>query len=422
MGGILIISFLVLMFIGMPIAYALILCSSLTLSITDFASLVVVAQRVFNGLDSFPVLACPLFILAGYIMEGSSMSQRLVDWATRVCGRTRGGVGTVTVLACAIFAALTGSGPATVAAIGTIMFPALVNAGYPRHSSAALIASGGALGPIIPPSIAMIIYGTTMNVSVPDMFTGAVLPGIFMAVVLIITNRLLTRNWDIKITTEKYSLNEILRCTWHAAGTLFMPVLVLGGIYSGIFTATEAAAVACIYSLIISVCYRSMTWQKLFAILQKSAVVSAMGLLIVGSANVFGWLLAAGKIPATITAFLVPLLKTKIVYFAVLLLILFLVGALMETSASVVILAPIIVPTGIALGIDPLHIGVVFVIALVVGYITPPFGVNLFTVCSITGESYTNVVKGLVPYIIAMMLAVVVIAAIPQIVLLLPGL
>lgn len=413
MGAILIISLLILMFIGMPIAYALVLCSGITLVSTDFADLIILVQRLFNGLDSFPILACPLFILAGYIMEGSSMSQRLVDWASCVCGRSRGGVGTVTIVACAIFAALTGSGPATVAAIGAIMYPALIDAGYPRNSSAALVAAGGALGPVIPPSIVMIIYGTTMGVSVPDMFTGAIVPGILMALALIVANSIMARKWNIQISERKYTLKEVLHYTWRAAGTLFMPILVLGGIYSGIFTATEAAAIACTYSLIISICYKSMTLKKFYEILKKSAVVSAMGLLIVGSANAFGWLLAAGKIPATITAFLVPLLHTKVLYMAVLLIILFLVGTLMETSASVVILAPIIVPTGLALGFDPLHLGLVFVIALVVGYITPPFGVNLFTVCSTTGESYTDVVKGLVPYILAVIVTVILIAAFP---------
>lgn len=413
MGAILIVSLLILMFIGMPIAYALVLCSGITLVSTDFADLIIMVQRMFGGLDSFPILACPLFILAGYIMEGSSMSQRLVDWATCVCGRTRGGVGTVTIVACAIFAALTGSGPATVAAIGAIMYPALVSAGYPRNSSAALVAAGGALGPVIPPSIVMIIYGTTMGVSVPDMFTGAIVPGVLMAVALIAANSLMARKWKIEISDRKYTAKEVFHYTWKAAGTLFMPILVLGGIYKGIFTATEAAAIACTYSLIISICYKSMTFKKFFEILKKSATVSAMGLLIVGSANVFGWLLAAGKIPATITAFLVPLLHTKVLYMAVLLILLFIIGTLMETSASVVILAPIIVPTGLALGFDPLHLGLVFVIALVVGYITPPFGVNLFTVCSTTGESYVDVVKGLVPYILAVIAAVVFIAAFP---------
>ena len=419
MGWILIIALLVLMFIGMPIAYALVLCSGITLTVTDFADLIILAQKMFNGLDSFPVLACPLFILAGYIMEGSSMSQRLVDWASCVCGRSRGGVGTVTIVACAIFAALTGSGPATVAAIGTIMFPALIEARYPRNSAAALVAAGGALGPVIPPSIVMIIYGTTMGVSVPAMFSGAIIPGIFMAIALIVANSIMAKKWDTRVSDQKHTLKDLALATWHAAGTLFMPILVLGGIYSGIFTATEAAAVACTYSLLVSICYKSMTLRKFYEILKKSAVVSAMGLLIVGSANAFGWILAAGKIPATITGFLVPLLRTKAIYIAVLLLILFIVGTLMESSASVVILAPIIIPTGIALGFDPVHLGIVFVLALVVGYVTPPFGVNLFTICSITGESFTDVVKGILPFILAMILAVIVIAVCPPMVTLL---
>ena len=412
-GVILIVSLLILMAVGMPIAYALVLCSGITLISTDFADLIIMVQRMFGGLDSFPILACPLFILAGYIMEGSSMSQRLVDWASCVCGKTRGGVGTVTIVACAVFAALTGSGPATVAAIGAIMYPALIDAGYPKNSSAALVAAGGALGPVIPPSIVMIIYGTTMGVSVPAMFTGAIVPGLLMAVALIVANSIMAKRWSITVSQQQYTMKEVLHYTWRAAGTLFMPVLVLGGIYKGIFTATEAAAIACTYSLIISICYRSMSFKKLFEILKKSATVSAMGLLIVGSANVFGWLLAAGKIPATITAFLVPLLHTKVLYMIVLLILLFIVGTLMETSASVVILAPIIVPTGLALGFDPLHLGLVFVIALVVGYITPPFGVNIFTVCSTTGESYVDVVKGLVPYILAVVAAVILIAVFP---------
>lgn len=422
MGTTLFLLLFVLMFLGIPIAFSLILSSAAVITIFNFGDLVVVAQRMVRGLDSFSVLACPLFILAGYIMEEGNMSQRLIDWVNCLFGHRKGSVGTVALITCAIFAALTGSGPATVAAIGAIMYPALVQSGYPEGTASGLLAAGGALGPIIPPSIPMIIYCTTMGLNITDMFMGAVTPGLMIMFAFILTNRLLANKWGVQTTQETYTVKEKLKLTWKALGTLFMPILVLGGIYSGIFTATEASAVAVVYGFIVCCFYRTMSWKKLVSILKRSAETSAVGLLIVGAANLFVWILASAQIPTKVTAFLVPILNNQVIYLLVLLAILFVVGCLMETIASISILAPILVPTGIALGINELHLGLVFVIALVVGFITPPFGVNLFTIGSITKQRFTVVVRGVVPFIAAAIAAVVVIAFVPPITQWLPDL
>lgn len=423
MTALLFISLFVLMFLGLPIAFALLLSCSVTMLSSDLADLLVVVQRTVRGLDSFPVMACPLFIFAGYIMEESSMSQRLVDWVSCVFGKRRGSVGVVTIIACAIFAALTGSGPATVAAIGSIMYPALVSNGYPEGSSAGLVATGGALGPIIPPSIPMIIYGTTMGVDVSAMFMGGIVPGILIVVALILVNNYLARNkWHVKVDPREYTLREKLKLTWRAAGTLCMPVIVLGGIYGGIFTPTEAAGIAIVYSTLVAIGYRSMSVKKMIRVLVKSAETTAVSMLIVGTANVFSWILAATKIPTKVTAILVPLLKNETIYMIGLLIILLIVGCLMETIASISILAPIIVPAGVALGIDELHLAIIFVTVLVVGFVTPPFGVNLFTASSITGQSYSKVVKGALPFMLAAMAVLIVLAFTPELTTLIPNL
>jgi C4-dicarboxylate transporter DctM subunit len=423
MTALLFIALFVLMFLGIPIAFSLLLSCSLMMYSSGFADLLVVVQRTVRGLDSFTILACPLFILAGYIMEESSMSQRLVEWVTCIFGKRRGSVGVVTIIACAIFAALTGSGPATVAAIGAIMYPALVQNGYPKGASAGLVATGGALGPIIPPSIPMIIYGTTMGISISKMFMGGIVPGVAIAAALIIVNNFLARNkYDVKVTEQHYTAKEKLKLTWRAAGTLFMPILVLGGIYGGVFTPTEAAGIACVYSTVIAICYRSMTPKKMVKILVKSAETTAVSMLIVGTANLFAWILAATKIPTKVTGVLVPLLHNKTLYMMALLVILMIVGCLMETIASISILAPIIVPTGIALGIDELHLAIIFVTVLVVGFVTPPFGVNLFTAASITDQRYTDVVKGALPFMFAAMAVMIILAFLPQLTTFLPNL
>ncbi len=421
MSALLFIILFFLMAIGVPIAFCIELSGAGFLAITKMKPLILVAQRLMVGMDSFPLLAVPLFICTGYIMESTSMSTRLVECVESYFGRIRGSMGIVTIISCTIFAALTGSGPATVAAIGSIMLPALMKSGYPRHVAAGIIAGGGALGPIIPPSVAMIVYGSTMNVSIPKMFIGSIIPGLLMSVMLIVTNQILTVKMRLTGNDTRVPLREKLQKTWKAAGTLVLPVIILGGIYGGIFTPTEAAVVSTVYSLLLSLAYRELTWRSVLKVFEKTIETSSTVILILGVSGLFAWLLTITRIPNNVSAYVITIVSSKTVYLLVLTLLLFVVGTLMEALVSIVILGPIVVPIGLALGVDPLHLGCLFCINLIVGFITPPFGVNLYTAVSTTKVSYSEVVRGTFPFMLALMVGVLLITYIPQLVLWLPG-
>ena len=421
MNALLFVIFFVLMAMGVPIAFCLELSGAGFLSITGMRPLVLVAQRMMVGIDSFPLLAIPLFICTGFLMESTSMSSRLVDCVESYVGRIKGAMGVITIISCTIFAALTGSGPATVAAIGAIMLPALTRSGYPKHSAAGLVASGGALGPIIPPSVAMIVYGSTLNLSIPKMFIGSVLPGLLMAFMLIVVNQILVVRYGIRRSETIHTWPERLSKTWRALGTLLLPIIVLGGIYGGIFTPTEAAVVSTVYSLIIGFAYKELTIKKVVNVFERTVETSSTVILILAASGLFAWLLTMTRIPNTVSAAVISVVNSKYLYLCILTLLLFAVGTLMDALVSIVILGPIVVPIGLALGVDPLHLGCLFCINLIVGFVTPPFGINLYTAVSTTGVSYSDVVKGTVPYMIALMIGVVLITFIPQIVLWLPS-
>lgn len=412
--------FLLLIILGVPIAFSIGLSGSLFLAVTEMRPLILVAQRLTVGMDSFALLAIPLFTLAGYLMEEGGLSKRLVNWAQAMFGWFPGSMGTITVICCAIFAALTGSGPATVAAIGAIMFPAMISSGYSKRTAAGILAAGGVLGPIIPPSISMIVYGSTMNVPVPDMFLAGIIPGILIATAFIILNTVQAVKNKIKRDETKYTVKERLLLTWKALGVLMLPVIVLGGIYGGIFTPTEAAAISVVYSISLGLIYRELTIRKLISTMKKTIETSAMVVFIVGISNLLGWILAAAKIPAMIATAVIPMFANKYIYMLVLMLLLLIVGCLMEILAAILVLAPILVPIGIQMGWDPLHLGVIFCVNLIIGYITPPFGVNLFTASSTTGVPFAELIKGVFPYIVVAIAMVLLLAFVPDIILFLP--
>lgn len=423
MGVLLIGLLLVLIFFGVPIGFTILLSSSLFLQITELKPLVVVAQKLALGLDSSSLLAIPLFTLMGYIMEACGLSQRLVDWVYSLFGHVRGALGIVTIICCTIFAALSGSGPATVMAIGTLLIPAMVENGYPPRSAAGLTAMAGALGPIIPPSIVMIVYGTTMGVSITKMFMGGILPGLLIAAALIAANQLVTRRFDLVISTERRSLGEILRITWRALPTLLLPVLILGGIYGGVVTPTESATVGCVYSLVLALIYRKISVSSFAEILRKTVETTAMIAILTGSAAVFGWILSTTRIPSRIASVVIPALNgSKALYWLVLMIVLLFIGCLMDALASIVMLAPILVPIGTAMGIHEIHLGIVFCVTLIVGFVTPPFGANLFSVVGLTKQPFADVVKGALPFLAAAMLVLLLLILFPQISLFLPNL
>lgn len=413
-------SMLTLIIFGIPIAFSIGLSGALFLAVTQMRPLILVAQRLLVGMDSFALLAIPLFTLSGYLMEEGGLSKRLVNWAQSLFGWFPGSMGTITIVSCTIFAALTGSGPATVAAIGAIMFPAMINGGYKKENAAGILAAGGVLGPIIPPSISMIVYGTTMGVPVTDMFLAGIIPGLLLALGYIIYNTYFALKNKIKRNDKRYTFKESLLVTWKALGVLMLPVIVLGGIYGGIFTPTEAASVCVVYSITLGFVYKELNLEKLINAFKRTVETSAMVVFIVGISGLLGWILASAKIPTMIANSVIPLFSNKYVYMLVLMLVLLVVGCLMEILAAMVVLAPILVPIGVQMGWDPLHLGIIFCVNLIVGYITPPFGVNLFTVSSTTRVPFAEVVKGVFPYLIVSLAIVFLLAFVPDIILFLP--
>ncbi len=411
---------------GVPVAFSIGLSGMFFLLVTGLKPMVVVAQSSVNGVDSFTMLAIPMFTLAGYLMESSGMSKRLVNCMEKLLGNSTGGVGTVTIVCCAIFAALTGSGPATVTAIGCIMLPAMLNAGYSRGETGGMLSAAGALGPIIPPSICMIVYGSTMGVAVPDLFIAAVIPGILLAVAMILANSVMSRRRSRKIAADApkkhYTSKEVLASVVQALPTLFLPVIILGGIYSGIFTPTEVAVVAVFYTIFWGFIYREMKFADIVRSLKRTVATTGMVMFIMAMAAVFTFLLSTARIPTMIARSIVPYLNNRYVFMALMLVLLLIAGCIMEVLSLVVILAPIIIPIGLQLGADPIHLGVTFCITLVVGLATPPFGMNLFTASAVCETPFVEVVKGVWPYLIAMAVTIVLIAFIPQLTLLLPSL
>lgn len=421
-GYVLFIAMILLMLIGIPIAFSIALAGSLFLIVTHFKELILIPQRTILGMDSFVLLAIPMFTFAGYLMEHGGLSKRLIDWVAKMFAFLPGSTGTITIVTSTIFASLTGSGPATVAAVGSLMIPNMMKEGYPKRDACGLMAAGGALGPIVPPSIAMVVYGCTMNLSIPKMFLASVLPGLLLCFFFILTNTIYAIRKGIKSKFVRPTIKEFLIATWKALGVLMLPVIILGGIYGGIFTPTEAAAVSVVYALILGIVYKDLNLKDIMEALHRTLMTSGVIMLIVGVSGIFGWLLSATRLPTQIASFAIPYMTNVSVYMVILLIVLFFIGCLMDTLPSILILAPILIPIGTGMGLDPLHLGVTFCIALITGFITPPFGINLFTVSSIANIQFAEVVRGVAPYIIASVIAVIIIAFIPGIVMLLPSL
>jgi len=420
MVGIMFIILFVLMFIGIPVAFSLGTATVAFMTITKIRPLSVFATTIYSGLDSFVRLAVPLFILTGYLMECTGLSKRLIRFVECHCGRMPASTGIITITTCTIFAALTGSGPATVAAIGAIMMPALLDNGYSEGDAAGLIAAGGSLGPIIPPSIGMIVYGATMELNIPKMFAAAAIPGLMMSLSMILVNIYIVKRNGIQGNDQTYTREEKAARTKDAIGVLLLPIIVLGGIYGGIFTPTEAAAVACVYSLILGLLYKELTWKKVYKTCIRTCETTATVGFIMAMSGLFGWILAVTRTPAKLCTAVISVVHSKSLYILLLILLLLLVGCFMETLSSIVILAPIVVPIGVALGLDPLHIGMVFCLNLIIGIITPPFGVNIFYAVSTTGVAYEKVVKGVLPYMFAVVCVIFLVSFIPELILWLP--
>ncbi len=405
--------------IGLPIAEALII-STAAASIMIDVPLTVVTQKLVTANDSFPLMAIPLFILAGSIMSNGGVSKRLVDFADACVGWIAGGLGIVANLAGIFFSAISGSSAATSAAVGSIMMPEMEKRGYTKDFSTAIIAASGQTGIIIPPSVTMVVYGVIAGASIGDLFLGGILPGLLMGISMCVLTYFLSKKQGFTRTHFK-GMAYVGRSFVNAISGLIMPVIILGGIYGGIFTPTEAAAVAVLYGLIVGIfIHKELTKDSIVKILEDTIISSATIMIIMNAAGLFSWLLTNEQVPVRLANFFVSLTSQPIVYLILVNILLLFAGMILNPSAAVTILAPILVPVAMKFGINPVYFGVLMVSNLAIGSLTPPVGTGLFVSSSIAGIPIERVAKATMPYLIILLIDLVFLTAFPGIITFLP--
>ena len=387
----------------------------LGIALFDPERLVLAPKEMFTAIDKFPLAAIPFFILAGNLMETGGISRRLVDFAKSLVGGVQGGLPMTCVLTCMIFAAVSGSSVATTFAIGAVLIPALIKHGYPTPYAAALQATSAEMGVIIPPSIPMILYGVSAEVSIGELFIAGFGPGLLIGGALMLFVHLYCRfkGWgkndgDGRLGVGKASLN--------AAWALLMPVIILGGIYGGIFTPTEASVVAVFYALIVGMLiHRELSFKDVLPVLRKSVISSAVIMFIIANAGLFAFIITRAGVPEAIGEWLSKVLQSPMWFLLGVNAALFVIGMFIETSAAIIVLAPILVPVAIHFGVDPVHFGTIMVVNLALGMITPPFGVNLFAACTVAKISLDQIVKHLIPFVLVIISCLMLITYIPSI-------
>jgi C4-dicarboxylate transporter DctM subunit len=379
------------------------------------AHMLISVKEMFNAINKFPLAAIPFFILAGNLMETGGISRRLVEFAKSIVGGVQGGLPMTCVLTCMIFAAVSGSSVATTFAVGAILIPALIKHGYPKSYAAALQATSAELGVIIPPSIPLILYGVSAEVSIGELFIAGIGPGILISIALMVFVYIYCRikGWG---KTDGDGRLGFFKATWQAGWALLMPIIILGGIYGGIFTPTEAAAVAVFYALIVGVViYREISIPSLIVVLRKSVISSAVIMFIIANAGLFAFLITRAGVPDAIGRYLEAVLQSPALFLLGVNAALFLIGMFIETSAAIIVLAPILAPVAMHFGIDPVHFGMVMVVNLALGMITPPFGVNLFAACTVARISLDQIIRHLVPFVLVIIACLMLITYLPAI-------
>ena len=405
----------------------MVLCFALTISVAvsiglasilgiqaSNANMLISVKEMFSSINKFPLAAIPFFILAGNLMETGGISRRLVEFAKSIVGGVQGGLPMTCVLTCMIFAAVSGSSVATTFAIGAILIPALIKHHYPVGYAAALQATSAELGVIIPPSIPMILYGVSAEVSIGELFIAGFGPGLFIGLALMLFVHLYCR-WKGWGKNDGEGRLPFGKAAWQAGWALLMPVIILGGIYGGIFTPTEASAVAVFYALIVGmVIYREIKIVDLMVILRKSVLSSAVIMFIIANAGLFAFLITRAGVPDAIGRYLEAVLQSPALFLLGVNAALFVIGMFIETSAAIIVLAPILAPVAIHFGIDPVHFGLIMVVNLALGMITPPFGVNLFAACTVAKISLDKIVVYLVPFVLVILACLMVVTYVPQ--------
>ncbi len=405
--------FFVFALLGFPIAYSLGLAVIAPLLITGNFTLNTAGSWMLQGINSFPLLACPFFILAGNLMEGGGISKRLVNVAKSLIGNVPGGLGMVAAVACVFFGAISGSGPATLAAIGGIMVPEMVAAGYSAAWSAALCATAGCIGIFIPPSVALINYAVIAGTSIADQLLSAIFAGLLTAG-LICVYSFYTGKKRNYVGGESFSFNKFIVALKEGIWPLLMPLIILGGIYGGFFTPTEAAAVGCGYAFFVGVFItRELTWTRLKDIMVRSTSSAATIMFIIAAASAFGKMLTVGQLPATMVNFIMGQDMSKGVFLLIVMIILLIAGTFMDQISTVLILTPMLLPIATALGIDPVHFGALMVVNITFGMLTPPLGVHLFMGCGIAKIKFVDILKEMPMFLLICLIVIVVTTFVP---------
>ncbi|MDD2452892.1 MAG: TRAP transporter large permease [Synergistaceae bacterium] len=416
----LVLFFIFFLFIGVPIAVSLGLTCIFSVLVTGAFGIEVLIQKTFNAGNSFALMAIPFFILAGNIMAAGGVSRRLVNLAGALFGRMSGGLALVATLASTFFGAVSGSAPATTAAIGGVMLGPMAEKGYNKNFAGAVVAASGTIGLIIPPSLTMVLYGVSTGVSIGELFIAGVIPGIIICIVLMTVEYAISLKRGYK-GDEPASFKTISRYFREAVFALFMPIIILGGIYAGIFTPTESAAVAVIYGLIVGIfIHRELTWKDVTKLILKSAKSTALVMYLMVTAEVLSYVLVSEQIPQTIAASILDFSTNAIVVQLIMVFILLIVGTFLNNSAAMVLLAPIFYPIIMSLGVDPLFFGIIMVISLAIGHNTPPVGLCLFIACDIGNLKLEHLVKEIIPLVAALIVTVVTLNFFPDVILFLP--
>ena len=413
----------ILLIVNVPVGIALGISTMGALIYSGTLSLASIPQALVTSCDSFPILAIPLFILSGDLMGAGGVSSRILNVCNVFFGRITGGIAIVTVLVCMFFAAVSGSGPATVAAVGSMVVPTMLKLGYDKPFVLALVATAGSIGVIIPPSIPMVIFGVSTGASVTSLFMGGFIPGVLIGVSLIAYCYIHCKRRGFTGTADPFTKKAALDALWDAKWALINPIIILGGIYAGIFTPTEAAAVAAVYAFVCGAfLHRELTLAKFIKAISTSCSTTATTMVILGCATAFSKVITLEQIPTMVANGLMAISSNKIVILLLINLLLLVVGCFMDTTPAILILAPILMPVAASIGVDPIHFGLIMVTNLAIGFITPPLGINLFVASRIADSPMEVILKGIMPFIAVMLTCLMMITFIPEIVMFLPNL
>lgn len=414
--------FLIFLFLGVPIAFSLGCGSILAILLDGSVSPMLVAQKLFSGVNSFSLMAIPFFMLSGELMEAGGISERLIEIAKAFLGHITGGIGMVDIGTSALFAGVSGSAAADTAAVGSMLIPSMLKDGYPAGLAAVIQATAGSLGPIIPPSMTMIIYCSLTNLSIGECFMAGIVPGIIIAIGTAFVTYFYARKLGIK-GGQKYTWKERAIAIKEGALAIIMPVIIIGGIVSGAFTPTESGAIACIYALIVSMLvYRKLKPSALPHVLLRAASMNGMCLLIVAGASIFSWLVAYERFPAKVVSLLVGITNNKYIIMILLIIFLLFVGMFIETLSATIIVAPILMPVASSYGISSIQFALIMVITLVYAGVTPPVGGVLFITMGIAKAKMKEVLPYLMPYLTAVVICLLLFIFVPQVALFIPNL